>query len=160
MEEKTVLFVDGNKKRLLSFTKEIYNQIKWINEYFQEMEGEFYQPGFYTNLIQADMAQLKNGINQDTMRETFKTMYSLLDDVRDFNESGCTYERKAYVIDANAKDLIYAFLMYMDQEDLAEYIARLKKKRLLSKAQKELLEIYGEMIKAVKQMEEMKNASL
>ena len=50
--------------------------------------------------------------------------------------------------------------MYMDQEDLAEYIARLKKKRLLSKAQKELLEIYGEMIKAVKQMEEMKNASL
>lgn len=158
--EKTVLFVEGKKKGLLSYIKKLYNQIKWINEYFQEMEGEFYQPGFYTNLIQDDMVQLKNGINQDTMRETFKSMYSLLDDVRDFNKSGCTYERKAFVVDANVKDFVYAFLMYMDQEELSRYMTRLKRMRLLTKAQKELLEIYGEMIKAVKLEEEMKNASM
>lgn len=158
--EKTVLFVEGKKKGLLSYIKKLYNQVKWINEYFQEMEGEFYQPGFYTNLIQADMAQLKNGTNQDTMRETFKSMYSLLDDVRDFNKSGCTYERKAFVVNANAKDLVYVFLMYMDQEELSQYMARLKRMRLLTKAQKEVLEMYNEMIKAVKLEEEMKNASM
>ena len=50
--------------------------------------------------------------------------------------------------------------MYMDQEELSRYMTRLKRMRLLTKAQKELLEIYGEMIKAVKLEEEMKNASM
>lgn len=158
--EKTILFAGENLKALSDFNKKLYQQIMWINEYFDEMEGEFYQPGFYVEMIRRDMNELRRSINRLTLRETIQAICSLLDDVRDFNKSGCTYERKAFVVDANVKDFVYAFLMYMDQEELAEYIARLKRMRLLTKAQKELLEIYGEMIKAVKLEEEMKNASM
>lgn len=158
--EKTILFAGENLKALSDFNKKLYQQIMWINEYFDEMEGEFYQPGFYVEMIRRDMNELRRSINRLTLRETIQAICSLLDDVRDFNKSGCTYEIKARVVNLNAKDFIYAFLMFMDQDELARYMVRLKRARILSKSQKELLEIYGEMIKAVKLEEEMKNASM
>ncbi len=160
MEEKTCLFVGENLKKLSSFIKKLYQQIMWIDEYFDEMEGEFYQPGFYVEMIRRDMNELRRNTNRFTLREIAQAICSLLEDARSFNESGCTYERKAFVVDANVKDFVYAFLMYMDQDELARYMARLKRARILSKSQKELLKIYDEMIKAVKLEEVMKNASM
>lgn len=158
--EKTILFAGENLKALSDFNKKLYQQIMWINEYFDEMEGEFYQPGFYVEMIRRDMNELRRSLNRLTLRETIQAICSLLDDVRSFNESGCTYEIKARVVDLNAKDFIYTFLMYMDQDELARYMARLKRARVLSKSQKELLKMYDEIIKAVKLEENIKNASL
>ena len=158
--EKTYLFERERKAQLNFFIKKLYNQIEWINEYFEEMEGEFYQPGFYTGLILQDMEQLKKGINADTVSEMADTMCSLLNDVRGFNLSGCTYEIKARVIDLNAKDFIYAFLMYMDQDELRKYVTKARKSDFIRKSQRELFEIYDKMIEAVKLEEAMKNASM
>lgn len=158
--EKTCLFERERKAQLNTFIKKLYNEIKWINEYFEEMEGEFYQPGFYTGLILQDMEQLKKGINTDTVSEMTDTMCSLLNDVRGFNLSGCTYEIKARVVNLNAKDFIYAFLMFMDQDELKKYVSQVRKSDFIRKSQRELFEIYDKMIEAVKLEEEMKNASM